>query len=218
MTLTDIFQNVRNHNSKAINNEYVRIRRAYEDEAIGVQMLQNDLQCNLKLWDALEDAVVQLFECMGHSTALKNEIIERLKLTESVFEMPAPSSYQGIHSAKELLTTQVFSFYLRAYSSVAVGDTEGFRSQALEYRLTSGLRSTELNALLQWIREFCCLVQMDEVNVMHLWKIYQQDHPEDIRELLYKALKNYVVVNGTARVEDYFRCVSEIDHKLKEVV
>ncbi len=119
---------------------------------------------------------------------------------------------------KFLKKIKALSFYRKAYSSAVAGDTEAFRNYALDYRITSGLRNKELSDLLQWVKELSYYVELDEINIRHLWRIYQKDYPRDIGELLYKALVNHIFQNETIYVETYLEYVSAVDARLKEGV
>lgn len=217
MKLGDIFRCVRTGDIHRINNEYVRIRQEYDDVVIGTQMMQNDLRCNIELWADIEQAVVTLFQYIERGTILKQEIIDSLHLSAGTSTQLIASPPRKSHSARDLLETKALSFYRKAYISAVTGDIEAFRNQALDYRIMSGLGNKELSGLLQWLKELSYYVELDEINVKHLWCLYQKDYQRDIGELLYQALANYIFQNETVYVEAYLECVSAINDRLKEV-
>ena len=217
MKLSDIFQCVRAGNIHRVNNEYVRIRQEYDDVAIGTQMMQNDLRCNIELWTDVEDSVMTLFQCIERGSMVKQEIISHLHLpADSPKQLIAPPVHSP-HPARDLLKSKALSFYKKAYTSAVAGDMEAFRDQALDYRIMSGLRNKELGDLLQWLKELSYYVELDEINVKHLWDIYQKGYPKDIEKLLYKALSNHIFKNEAVYVEAYLECVSVVNKRLKEV-
>lgn len=217
MKLGDIFRYIRTGDIHRVNNEYVRIRQEYDDAAIGTQMMHNDLRRNIELWADIEQAMMILFQYIERSSMLKQEIINCLHLSADTSTQRIPPPRES-HLAKDSLKIKTLSFYRKAYSSAVAGDTEAFRNYALDYRITSGLRNKELGDLLQWVKELSYHVELDEINVWHLWRIYQKDYPRDIGELLYKALVNHIFQNETIYVEIYLECVSAVDARLKEGV
>lgn len=218
MKLKDIFRCVRAGNILRVNNEYIRIRQEYGDAIIGTQMMQNNLRCNVRLWDDLEQAMIILFQHIERNFMLKQEIISRLYLSaDTSTHLIVPPQCEP-HFAKDSLESKALSFYKEAYSSAVAGDTEAFRNYALDYRITSGLRNRELSALLQWVKELSHYIKLDEINTRHLWRIYQKDYSRDIGELLYKTLVNHIFQNENVYVEAYLECVSAVDARLKEVV
>lgn len=218
MKLGDIFRHVRAGDVHQVNNEYVRIRQEYDDIAIGTHMMQNDLRRNIELWADIEQAMMVLFQYIERSSILKQEIIDHLHLSTGTSAQLVTPTPHGSHSAKDLLKIKALSFYRKAYSSAVAGDTEAFKNYALDYRIASGLRNKELSDLLQWVKGLSHYVELDEINIRHLWRIYQKDYPRDIGELLYKALVNRIFQNETVYVEAYLECVSAVDARLKEGV
>ena len=84
MKLKDIFRHVKTGNIHQINNEYFRIRQKYDDIAIGTQMIQNNLRCNIELWADIEQAMMILFQYIERSLMLKQEIISRLHISTCI--------------------------------------------------------------------------------------------------------------------------------------
>lgn len=218
MKLKDIFRHVKTGNIHQINNEYFRIRQKYDDIAIGTQMIQNNLRCNIELWADIEQAMMILFQYIERSLMLKQEIISRLHLSTGISVQLSPLPPYESYSAKDLFKIKALSFYQKAHTAVVAGDIEAFRNYALDYRITSGLRNKELKDLLQWAKELSHYVELDEINIRHLWRIYQKDYPRDISELLYKALVNHIFQNEGVYVKTYLECVSAVDAHLKEGV
>ena len=218
MKLGVVFKWVRNNDIRRINDEYLQIRQKYDDMFIGTQMMQNDLSCNIELWAEIEQAVIILFQNIERGSLLKKKIIEHLHLTTDTPQQPIePPPYKS-YSTKNSLEIRALSFYIKAYKSVVYGDTETFRKQALDYRIISGLEYMELCNLLQYLKELLYYVELDEINVKHLWNIYQKDCPQNIEELLHEALVNHIFQNEAVYVEAYLKCVSAITDRLKEVV
>lgn len=217
MSLRDIFRNVRNGDIQRINNEYGRIRQECHDAFIGTEMMQNDLNHNLKIWDSIEQTMINLFQDIERVSILKQEIINHLNLPSNTIKLMTVTSSYTFHVPKDLIVTKALYFYKKAYTSAVTGDIEAFRDYALDYRIISGLKNKELSDLLQRLKEFIYYVELDEINIKHLWNIYQKNDL-NIRELLHKALVNHIFHNGNVCIDTYLECVLAVNNCLKEVI
>jgi len=214
MTLRELFRAERSGNVSKINGEYYRIRQEHHDRFLGSEMMKNDLQENRRLWADAEQAALDLFQHIDNNRRSKDEIICQLEMSPRNAVKPI-SGVPSISRTDIPLKKAALLRYKRAYDLSTNGDYTAFRNEALDYRITSGLKNRELKVIVQYMREITAIIEVDDLNIDHLWRLYQKSKSASVESLLYPALSNCILKEDNFYVEEYINSVNSLKLRLE---
>lgn len=217
---TEVFNNVRNNDIKAINKSIEDVGRKHHAVYVTNMMFANDIDINHRLLTEIQNAVSSFYRAVSENYLIKKnaqDILEEQCKNKIIFKQDfnLPTNEQ----LSEIVYQQAMNYYFRI-DVKNESDFSTYFDEAIQYRIMSIFLQSDIEHILTEMYEDIEIVIEDTQNIEFLMKNYKKldrfsDKYHCILEQLAESIRN-VVLRDSKFEDEYFITVRKISFVLRQ--
>lgn len=217
---TEVFNNVRNNDIKAINKSIENVGRKHHAAYMTNMMFADDININHRLLMEIQNAVSSFYRFVCENYLVKKNAQDILKIqcrNEVIFKQ----DFKLLTSEQlsEIVYQQAMVYYFRI-DVMNESDFSSYFDEAIQYRIISNFLQNDIESILIKMHEDIEIVIEDTQNIKFLMRNYKKldgvnGRYNFILEQLAKSIQNVVLRNDRFD-EEYFNTVRKISFVLRQ--
>lgn len=217
---TEVFNNARNNDIKAINKSIENIGRKHHAAYMVNMMFADDIDINHQLLIKIQNAVRLFFEVVSDNFLIKKSAQDMLNVDckKSVI-IKQDFKLLTNEQISEIVYQQAMKYYFRI-DVEKQSDFSSYFDEAIQYRIISNFLQSDIESILIKMHEDIEIVIEDTQNIKFLMRNYEKldgvnGRYNFILEQLAKSIQNVVLRNNQFD-EEYFDTVQKISFVLRQ--